>query len=68
LFPEKAAVAGFIRRHKLTEFEKSRLGHLYNKGSAGKEMIRRPIPDCLCAVDDEWSLVLGPTMLRNSAD
>jgi adenylate cyclase len=26
LFPEKIAVAGFIRRHKLMEFEKSRLG------------------------------------------
>jgi predicted transcriptional regulator len=26
LFPEKTAVAGFIRRHKLMEFEKSRLG------------------------------------------
>jgi hypothetical protein len=25
LFPEKTAVAGFIRRHKLMEFEKSRL-------------------------------------------
>jgi hypothetical protein len=26
LFPEKTAVADFIRRHKLMEFEKSRLG------------------------------------------
>jgi hypothetical protein len=26
LFPEKTAVAGFIRRHKLMEFEKCRLG------------------------------------------
>jgi hypothetical protein len=25
LFPEETAVAGFIRRHKLMEFEKSRL-------------------------------------------
>jgi hypothetical protein len=25
LFPEKTAVADFIRRHKLMEFEKSRL-------------------------------------------
>jgi ATP-dependent DNA ligase len=25
LFPEKTAVAGFTRRHKLMEFEKSRL-------------------------------------------
>jgi hypothetical protein len=27
LFPEKTAVAGFIRRHKLMEFEKSRLAY-----------------------------------------
>jgi hypothetical protein len=27
LFPEKTAIAGFIRRHKLMEFEKSRLSH-----------------------------------------
>jgi hypothetical protein len=34
LFPEKTAVAGFIRRHKLMEFEKSRLASLPDPGGA----------------------------------
>jgi hypothetical protein len=32
LVPEKTAVAGFIRRHKLMEFEKSRLGLARGRG------------------------------------
>jgi hypothetical protein len=40
LFPEKTAVAGFIRRHKLMEFEKCRLKRKTKTKTLGEQKYR----------------------------